>query len=221
MGESALMIAMKHNLSLLQGTSDLTVRGLIFALVVSVHAAVFSVWIMQPDAALHMQHDLSVSFSMVMPALQSAPPRPATLQSVTPPQQKPAPVTEPVTEQAAVAAEAMPSVAQPQAAAVAAPAAIDTQPDYKASYLNNPPPSYPAIARRNGLQGRVVLNVEVLANGSSGKVTVQSSSGYAILDNAALQTVKTWRFVPARHGGQVVDKWFLIPIQFSLKDNQV
>ena len=220
------MIAMKHNLSLLQDTSDLTIRGLIIALVVSVHAAVFSVWIMQPDAALPMQHDLTVSFSMDMPAPQlatsrPAPPSPATPQPVTPPQQKPAPVTEPATEQAAVAAEAVPSVAQSPAAVVAAPAVIDTQPDYKASYLNNPPPSYPAIARRNGLQGRVVLNVEVLANGSSGKVTVQSSSGYAMLDNAAVQTVKTWRFVPARHGGQVVDKWFLIPIQFSLKDNQV
>lgn len=220
------MIAMKHNLSLLQGTSDLTIRGLIIALVVSVHAAVFSVWTMQPDAALPMQHDLSVSFSMEIPAPQLATPRPAHLrpatpQPVTPTQQNPTPVVEQVAEQTAVAAEAVPSVAQSPAAVVAAPAVIDTQPDYKASYLNNPPPSYPAIARRNGVQGRVVLNVEVLANGSSGKVTVQSSSGYAMLDNAALQTVKTWRFVPARHGGLVVDKWFLIPIQFSLKDNQV
>ena len=207
------MIAMKYNPTLLQGASDMTMRGLILALVVSVHIAVFFIWTMQPDATEHMKHDLSVSFSVAKPSSQAAKPHPVA-------QQQPVPVAEQVAEQTAVADEVVPSMVQPPATVAAAPVIRETQPDYKASYLNNPPPSYPAMARRNGLQGRVVLNVEVLANGSSGMITVQTSSGYAMLDNAALQTVKTWRFIPARHGEQVVDKWFLIPIQFSLKDNQ-
>lgn len=94
------------------------------------------------------------------------------------------------------------------------------EPDYKASYLNNPRPAYPFAARRMGMQGKVVLNVEVLAAGLCGQVNVHQSSGHEMLDNAALQTVKTWKFVPARHGGQDVTKWFKIPIQFSLNNNE-
>lgn len=94
----------------------------------------------------------------------------------------------------------------------------DREPDYQAAYLRNPVPSYPMVARRMGWQGRVVLNVEVLADGLCGQINIHKSSGYAMLDNAALQTVKTWRFLPARQAGQNVDKWFMIPIQFSLKD---
>lgn len=101
----------------------------------------------------------------------------------------------------------------------AAPVVLDTQPDFRADYLNNPRPSYPQAARRMGFQGRVVLNVEVLASGRAGQVQLHSSSGHEILDNAALQTVRTWRFSPARRLGQAVTEWFLVPVNFSLEDN--
>jgi protein TonB len=100
----------------------------------------------------------------------------------------------------------------------AAPVVLDAQPDYRADYLNNPRPSYPQAARRMGFQGKVVLNVEVLASGRAGQVQLHTSSGHEILDNAALQTVKTWRFSPARRLGQVVTEWFLVPVKFSLED---
>ena len=93
------------------------------------------------------------------------------------------------------------------------------EPDYKASYLNNHL-AYPLAARRMGLQGRVVLNVEVLAEGLCGQVNVRQSSGHEILDNAAMQSVKTWKFIPAHHAGDAVTKWFMVPIQFSLKDGE-
>jgi len=70
------------------------------------------------------------------------------------------------------------------------------------------------------LQGRVVLNVEVLAEGLCGQANVHQSSGHEILDNAAMQSVKTWKFIPARQGVRAVTKWFMVPIQFSLKDNE-
>jgi protein TonB len=65
----------------------------------------------------------------------------------------------------------------------------------------------------------VVLDVEVLSEGKAGDVKLHQSSGYDILDNAALQTVKTWRFTPARRFGQAVTQRFLVPIKFSLEDS--
>jgi protein TonB len=97
------------------------------------------------------------------------------------------------------------------------PVVMDTEPDYKAEYLNNPKPPYPLIARRLDYQGKVVLHVEVLAEGRAGQIRLDSSSGHDLLDNAAIQTVKTWRFTPARHLGQPVTQWFLIPINFFLE----
>ena len=104
-----------------------------------------------------------------------------------------------------------------QAASFPSPVVLDTEPDYKADYLNNPYPPYPIAARRMGYHGKVVLNVEVLAGGIAGEVMLHQSSGYDILDNAALQTVKTWRFTPARRLGQAVTQHFLVPIKFSLE----
>ena len=71
-----------------------------------------------------------------------------------------------------------------------------------------------------GLQGKVVLNVEVLAEGLCGQANVHQSSGHEMLDNAALKTVKTWKFIPARQAGRAITKWFKVPIQFTLKDNE-
>ena len=83
----------------------------------------------------------------------------------------------------------------------------------------NKAPSYPHMARRMGLQGKVVLNVEVLANGSCGQINIAQSSGHAALDNNALSAVKTWHFIPATQAGKVINKWHQVPIIFSLKDN--
>ena len=76
------------------------------------------------------------------------------------------------------------------------------------------------VARRMGWQGKVVLNVEVLANGLPGQIMLHQSSGHDVLDNAALNTVRTWRFVPARHNGEATTRNFLVPIPFILKEDQ-
>jgi protein TonB len=46
---------------------------------------------------------------------------------------------------------------------------------------------------------------------------VQKTSGFSRLDQAALETVKHWRFVPARRGSQIVPAWVVVPISFSLE----
>jgi protein TonB len=49
---------------------------------------------------------------------------------------------------------------------------------------------YPASARLNGLEGRVVLKVVIRADGELADVSVAKSSGHAILDAAAMEAVK-------------------------------
>ena len=103
----------------------------------------------------------------------------------------------------------------PQPAPVAAAPVIP--PNFNADYLDNPPPVYPALSRRMGEQGKVMLRVLVNAKGTADKVELRSSSGSGRLDDAALDSVKRWRFVPAKQGDQPVAAWVLIPITFSLK----
>ena len=89
-------------------------------------------------------------------------------------------------------------------------------PQFGAAYLNNPKPAYPAFARRMGIQGTVMLKVLVSREGFALKIQVAQSSGFEILDNAAAETVKNWRFVPARQGDSPVDQWVQVPVAFHL-----
>ncbi len=101
-------------------------------------------------------------------------------------------------------------VEKPSAAPVVAPS-------FNAAYLRNPAPRYPIIARRNGEQGTVMLKVLVTREGAPANVSVDKTSGSAHLDSAALETVRSWRFTPARQGAQPVEAWVLVPIVFRLE----
>ena len=96
----------------------------------------------------------------------------------------------------------------------------DTEADYKAAYLNNPRPPYPLAAVRQGAQGRVMLWAEVLPDGRAGRVRLEKSSGNALLDASAMNTVRSWRFTPARKDGVLTSQAVLIPIDFSLQDRR-
>jgi TonB family protein len=84
------------------------------------------------------------------------------------------------------------------------------------SYLRNPRPVYPRVALENGWEGTTLLRVQVLANGTAGTMEVLESSGHEVLDEAALKTVRRWRFVAARQKNVPVASWVEIPIQFEL-----
>lgn len=90
-------------------------------------------------------------------------------------------------------------------------------PSFNAAYLDNPAPNYPSVSRRLGEQGKVLLHVQVTADGIAASVTLQNSSGYARLDQAALAAVKKWRFVPAKRGGQAVSASVVVPVSFSIE----
>jgi periplasmic protein TonB len=110
----------------------------------------------------------------------------------------------------------------PRGPAVAAPAGQPSKGDMTVAvpcYRENKPPEYPAMARLRGYEGMVMLAVEIFSDGSVGSLKIKSSSGYAVLDKTALETVKTWKFVPGRKAGKTVAMWVDVPIKFVLSKN--
>lgn len=88
---------------------------------------------------------------------------------------------------------------------------------YDVAALNNPIPPYPLAARRQGVEGRVVLRAQVLEDGRCAELRIIRSSGHALLDESALATVRRWRFVPAMRAGRAVSSWVEVPIHFQLR----
>jgi protein TonB len=82
----------------------------------------------------------------------------------------------------------------------------------------NPLPRYPEIARERGWEGVVLLTVGVAADGRAETIAVGRSSGHAVLDQAALEAVRRWRFAPARRAGVPVAGTAAVPIRFRLED---
>jgi periplasmic protein TonB len=83
--------------------------------------------------------------------------------------------------------------------------------------LANPKPLYPLSSRRLGEEGVVELKALVLEDGRVGDVALVQSSGYARLDESALQAVRRWRYMlPA--GARMSRQWLLVPIDFNLSD---
>lgn len=93
---------------------------------------------------------------------------------------------------------------------------LESEPVFDAAYLNNPAPQYPTSAKRRNIEGKVLLEVLVSVDGNAQKVVVSRSSGFAILDNAALEAVKNWRFVPAKKAGKAVAAQVTVPIEFKI-----
>jgi len=86
-----------------------------------------------------------------------------------------------------------------------------------AGYLRNPRPPYPEIARARGWEGEVLLKVRVAASGRAEAMAIKRSSGRHLLDDAAVEAVKGWTFVPAMQGGVAVAGWVDVPLLFRLQ----
>lgn len=176
--------------------------------VVLLHISVFASYLLQPEEPAVINNEMSISFTnMQLQQADAAPqPKPKLRDPDPTPSDEPAPKEE----------------VQPvkQDSSPPSPVVLDDEPVFHADYLNNPKPSYPMVAKRMGYQGMVMLDVEVLAEGKAGEVKVDKSSGYDILDKAALLTVKTWRFTPAHRFGQPITQWVKVPVKFNLEDNE-
>lgn len=82
---------------------------------------------------------------------------------------------------------------------------------------HNQPPRYPRKARQRGWEGRVTLRVDVQENGRVGRLSIIQSSGYGILDDAAVKAVRRWQFEPAFRFGRTVRSEIEIPVVFRLR----
>jgi protein TonB len=87
------------------------------------------------------------------------------------------------------------------------------------TYLENPPPAYPAASLREREQGRVLVSVLVSCQGLVEEAAVKVSSGFPRLDAAALTSVRSWRFVPAQRAGLAVEARINVPVRFELSDD--
>ncbi len=89
---------------------------------------------------------------------------------------------------------------------------VSQRPPVDANELSTPPPQYPAISRRLGEEGRVVVRVLIGQNGSAIKGEINQSSGFDRLDQAALFAVMAWHY--RQPSGE--NTWLNIPVKFTL-----
>lgn len=80
------------------------------------------------------------------------------------------------------------------------------------------PPKYPPLAKRRGMEGKVMLKVLIGLDGRPVDIKIHKSSRHKILDKAAIAAVKKWKFKPAKKNGKAVQDWVLVPINFSLQN---
>lgn len=73
----------------------------------------------------------------------------------------------------------------------------------------NPAPAYPLAAL-------ALLRVVVSPDGVGRDIRLAESSGTVALDLAAVEAIRTWRFVPARRAGQATEDVILVPVVFRL-----
>lgn len=87
------------------------------------------------------------------------------------------------------------------------------------SILHKVDPIYPQSVRQAGIEGTVIIKIQILANGRSGNISIARSSQNDELDKAAITAVQQWSFVPAKDSdsGQAVACYTTIPISFHLK----
>ena len=151
----------------------------------------------------------------VRPALQ--PTAPATVRTApTSPSAPSTPSASTDTPPATASASASTTASSTNARQAPATVAALVLPSSDADYLNNPPPAYPRMSRRMGEQGTVLVRVFINTEGRAEKAEIRTSSGYARLDEAALETVQRWRYVPGQRAGQPEAMWFNVPIRFVL-----
>lgn len=211
-------------------------------LVLALHLWLF-VWGSQPVEKVIEAKPLEMAVEMITlakPLPVMAPPKPVT----PPPQKKPQPKKPPVTPKP-VTHKPPPEIQQkapdyapvqeykPEPTPVATNTASSAQSTdsaptkavvtesyseakYNAGYLHNPKPEYPALARSRGWTGKVKVRVHVTANGEASSVSLEQSSGHDILDEAALEAIKEWRFEPAKRGDTPVASVVIVPMPFNL-----
>lgn len=96
------------------------------------------------------------------------------------------------------------------------PQPVVTPPEPLPSFKNRKP-AYPKLARQRGQEGTVLLRVRIDPSGSVLGVEIIRSSGYELLDNAAVTSLRRWHFKPAESDGVKVSGSVIVPVEFRLR----
>jgi len=91
-----------------------------------------------------------------------------------------------------------------------------THASYEVGSTQNPRPPYPPAAFFARIEGRVIVKVHVMRDGKPAEVQLLQTSGSALLDKSALDTISRWELQPARQNGQAIEQWIEIPIHFRV-----
>lgn len=86
--------------------------------------------------------------------------------------------------------------------------------------FQNAVPVYPRMARIQGWQGTVLVRAWVSPTGEVVSARVARSSGRGVLDGAAVEAVRQWKFRPGQRRGQAVASLAEVPITFRLTEKQ-
>ena len=107
-----------------------------------------------------------------------------------------------------------------QQASKSSPDTGNAEIDFKAKQVaGNPKPVYPHTAYKLGIEGRVLIDLSMSAEGAVEKVHIRDSSGFAVLDSAAVRAVKKWRFYPVLRNGKAIPFSDTGHIIFKIKDS--
>jgi protein TonB len=81
-------------------------------------------------------------------------------------------------------------------------------------------PEYPEAAKQAGIEGRAVVQITILEDGSVSDAKVLQSSGNEVLDQSSLTAAKAFKFSPGMLDDQAVKTHISVPFQFKLDDKK-
>lgn len=83
--------------------------------------------------------------------------------------------------------------------------------------FSGPSPGYPELARKRNQEGTVHVRCKIDSNGAVVKTNINKSSGFKLLDDAALKAVSKWKYHFSGGAGEMKPKFIIVPVKFKLK----
>lgn len=168
----------------------------------------------RPTPSFEVEQEPAQPLAPIEAALPFEPEHPAddrdfvAVEPLVPAPEKPAPAT----ERPLRTAFALP-VVPPPAAAPTPEVEVEQAP----VEILNPPPPYPSLARRKGLEGHALVEVLVLADGACADPRLLEVAGSPLFGEVSLETIRGWRYRPATLGGQPVESTQRVRFVFKLR----
>lgn len=107
-----------------------------------------------------------------------------------------------------------PSPFPPTVTPVEGPRAIDVRNPIQEQPIAQPLPNYPRTALERGIQGRVILSITIMPDGSVRDVRVVDSNPRGYFESTAVRAVERWRYRPSN----VIRTNVIVHMDFELKD---